>query len=44
MLVGILYLVFKFRALTGEISFAYADLLQLSLTFREQVWLFGAFA
>jgi NADH-quinone oxidoreductase subunit M len=44
MLVGILYLVFKFRALTGEMSFAYSDLLQLSLTFREQVWLFAAFA
>jgi NADH-quinone oxidoreductase subunit M len=44
MLIGILYLVFKFRALTGEMSFAYSDLLQLSLTFREQVWLFAAFA
>ncbi len=44
MLVGILYLVFKYRALTGDLSFAYADLLQVPLTFREQVWLFGAFA
>src|SRR5690606_30315597 len=44
MLVGILYLVFKFRALTGDLSFAYMDLLQVPLTFREQVWLFGAFA
>src|SRR5690625_1921725 len=44
MLVGILYLVFKYKAMTGEISFAYVDLLQLSLTFREQVWLFAAFA
>lgn len=44
MLVGILYLVFKFKAMTGEMSFAYQDLMQLPLTFREQVWLFGAFA
>ncbi|HEX6134195.1 MAG TPA: NADH-quinone oxidoreductase subunit M [Longimicrobiales bacterium] len=44
MLVGILYLFFKYRALTGELSFAYADLLQLPLTFTEQYWLFGAFA
>lgn len=44
MLVGILYLVFKYKAMTGQMSFAYQDLLQLSLTFREQVWLFGAFA
>jgi len=44
MLVGILYLAFKYRALTGEMSFAYADLLQIPLTFTEQYWLFGAFA
>jgi NADH-quinone oxidoreductase subunit M len=44
MLVGILYLFFKYRALTGELSFAYMDLLQLPLTFTEQYWLFGAFA
>ena len=44
MLVGILYLAFKYRALTGELSFAYHDLLQLPLTFTEQYWLFGAFA
>jgi NADH-quinone oxidoreductase subunit M len=44
MLVGILYLFFKYRALTGDLSFAYADLLQLPLTFTEQYWLFGAFA
>jgi NADH-quinone oxidoreductase subunit M len=44
MLVGILYLFFKYRALTGELSFAYLDLLQLPLTFTEQYWLFGAFA
>ncbi|HEX7051336.1 MAG TPA: NADH-quinone oxidoreductase subunit M [Longimicrobiales bacterium] len=44
MLVAILYLVFKYHALTGDLSFAYADLLGVALTFREQVWLFGAFA
>jgi NADH-quinone oxidoreductase subunit M len=44
MLVGILYLFFKYRALTGNLSFAYLDLLQVPLTFTEQYWLFGAFA
>jgi len=44
MLVGIVYLVLKYRALTGDVSFAFADLLRVSLTFREQVWLFAAFA
>ncbi len=44
MLVAILYLFIKYWALTGELSFAYADLLQVSLTFREQFWLFAAFA
>ncbi|HSL70779.1 MAG TPA: NADH-quinone oxidoreductase subunit M [Longimicrobiales bacterium] len=44
MLVGILYLFFKHQELTGVASFAYGDLLQLPLTFREQFWLFGAFA
>jgi NADH-quinone oxidoreductase subunit M len=44
MLVGILYLVFKYRALTGELSFAYLNLIEVPLTFTEQYWLFGAFA
>jgi NADH-quinone oxidoreductase subunit M len=44
MLVAILYLFFKYRMLTGDVSFAYVDLLNVPLTFREQVWLFGAFA
>jgi NADH-quinone oxidoreductase subunit M len=45
MLVGILYLAFKYRALHGgAMSFAYADLLAVPLTFTEQYWLFGAFA
>ena len=43
MLVGILYLFFSYTAVTGELSFAYADLLNLTLTFREQLWLFAAF-
>ena len=44
MLVGILYLYFKFRQATGTPSFAYDHFLQLNLTFREQFWLFIAFA
>ncbi|HSJ25601.1 MAG TPA: NADH-quinone oxidoreductase subunit M [Longimicrobiales bacterium] len=44
MLVGILYLAFKYRALTGDLSFSYLDLVNLPLTFTEQYWLFGAFA
>ncbi len=43
MLVAILYLYFKYRTLTGDFSFAYADLLQVPLGFREQFWLFLAF-
>jgi NADH-quinone oxidoreductase subunit M len=43
MLVGILYLFFKYRALTGDLSFAYADIARVQLTFSEQYWLFGAF-
>jgi NADH-quinone oxidoreductase subunit M len=51
MLVAILYLVFKYQYLvfkyqlmTGNISFAYVDLLQTQLTTPEQFWLFAAFA
>ncbi|MEX0891472.1 MAG: NADH-quinone oxidoreductase subunit M [Gemmatimonadota bacterium] len=44
MLVGILYLYFQYQRITGTASFAYVDLLQVPLTFREQYWLFGAFA
>jgi NADH-quinone oxidoreductase subunit M len=44
MLVAILYLFFKYRILTGDVSFAYMDLLNVPLTFTEQVWLFIAFA
>ena len=44
MLVGILYLFFKFKAITGTLSFAWIDLVQLPLSLREQIWLFIAFA
>ena len=44
MLVGIMYLFFKYKALAGHPSFAYSDLMQLPLTFREQFYLFIAFA
>ncbi|HEX6558969.1 MAG TPA: NADH-quinone oxidoreductase subunit M [Longimicrobiales bacterium] len=44
MLVAILYLFFKYKGITGTPSFAFADLVQLPLTFREQIWLFLAFA
>jgi NADH-quinone oxidoreductase subunit M len=43
MLVGIVYLAFKYRALTGDLTFSYLALQQLPLTFTEQYWLFGAF-
>ncbi len=44
MLVAILYLYFKYHTLTGNLSFAYSDLLRVPLTFQEQFWLFCAFA
>jgi NADH-quinone oxidoreductase subunit M len=44
MLVGIVYLAFKYRALTGDLTFSLLSLSQLPLTFTEQYWLFGAFA
>lgn len=44
MLVGILYLFAKAKSLLGVPTFAYADLLQVSLTGTEQLWLFTAFA
>ena len=44
MLVAILYLFFRFQALSGTASFAYVDFLQLPLTMGEQAWLFAAFA
>jgi NADH-quinone oxidoreductase subunit M len=44
MLVAILFLVFKYQMMTGAISFAYQDLLNVQLTFVEQRWLFAAFA
>jgi NADH-quinone oxidoreductase subunit M len=44
MLVAILYLFFRFQALTGVASFNYYDFIQLPLTMGEQWWLFAAFA
>jgi NADH-quinone oxidoreductase subunit M len=44
MLVAILYLFARAKTLLGFPTFAYADLLQLSLTGTEQMWLFAAFA
>ena len=44
MLVAILYLYLRGRELLGAGTFAYGDLLEVTLTFREQLWLFAAFA
>ncbi len=44
MLVAILYLVSQYHALSGEYSFALADMLRVQLTQVEQIWLFVAFA
>jgi len=44
MLVAILFLVWKLAAQTGQVSFLLEDLLTVALTFREQIWLFVAFA
>ena len=44
MLVGILYIYARGKALLGVASFAFVDLLQIPLTPVEQMWLFGAFA
>ena len=44
MLVGVLYLYFRARTLTGAPSFAFLDLMQVPLSPVEQLWLFAAFA
>ena len=44
MLVAILYLYFRGRSQLGGGTFAYMDLLQVTLTLKEQIWLFAAFA
>ena len=44
MLIGILYIYVRGKALLGVASFAFVDLLQVPLTPGEQMWLFGAFA
>ncbi len=44
MLVAILYLYVQARSQMGMASFAIADLMNVSLTLNEQLWLFSAFA
>ena len=44
MLVGILYIYFRGKALLGVTSFAFTDLMLIPLSLVEQMWLFGAFA
>ena len=44
MLIAILYLYFRGRTQLGAGTFAYTDLLQVTLTLKEQLWLFAAFA
>jgi NADH-quinone oxidoreductase subunit M len=44
MLVAILYMVWQFKEVTGHYSFELAELKQLLLPVRTQVWLFAAFA
>jgi NADH-quinone oxidoreductase subunit M len=44
MLLGIVWLGWTFRQISGSWSFAYADLLRLDLPLAQQTWLFAAFA
>ncbi len=44
MLVAIIYLEFKFVSQFGQYSFLLSDLVNISLTVSEEMWLFGAFA
>ncbi|HET7276264.1 MAG TPA: NADH-quinone oxidoreductase subunit M [Longimicrobiaceae bacterium] len=44
MLVAILYMFFRYQAVTGIASFSYFDFLQVPLSMGEQWWLFAAFA
>ncbi len=44
MLVALLFLGWTYARVTGTWSFAYSDLLQLSLPLGTQIWLFAAFA
>ena len=43
MLVGILYVYYQAKALSGVPSFAYLDILGVPLTLKQQLWLFAAF-
>jgi NADH-quinone oxidoreductase subunit M len=44
MLVAILYLLFQYQAFSGEYSFDLTKLLAMPIGYREQLWLFAAFA
>jgi len=44
MLVAIFYLYFRARAALGAPTFAFEDLVTVTLSLREQLWLFAAFA
>ena len=44
MLVALLWMAWAYARLSGEWSFAYADLLRLDLPLGVQIWLFAAFA
>ncbi len=44
MLAAVLYLVWAGYAQTGKVSFLFEELLQVSLSRKEQLWLFSAFA
>ena len=44
MLIGVLYLVWSGYAQTGHVSFLLSDLFQIKLAYREELWLFAAFA
>lgn len=44
MLVAILYILFQYQAFSGEYSFDMMKLLSMPIPYREQLWLFGAFA
>jgi NADH-quinone oxidoreductase subunit M len=44
MLVAIIYILFQYQAFSGEYSFDMIKLLSMPIPYREQLWLFGAFA
>ncbi|MDH3937428.1 MAG: NADH-quinone oxidoreductase subunit M [candidate division Zixibacteria bacterium] len=44
MLVAILYVLFQYQAFSGEYSFDLMKLVSMPTVYRDQLWLFGAFA